>query len=159
MATVETDWSWVKRILRNGDHNRVVRGCDQCFKDEVDALGSTFSQENVINTGSRYVVFSTDVVGHSFSDWWDTQRMGVAACTDDLVEIFLCPFWSVRVDGWVTDKAGVEYARQDFPVESNWFLLELLRVTDVAESYLVERVIYIKINKVLAFPAWSWFCI
>lgn len=151
MTTVEADWSWVKRILRDRDHDWVVRGCDQCFKDEMDALGSAFSQENVINAGSRYVVFSTDVVGDCFSDWWDTQRMGVAACTDDLVEIFLCPFRSVRVDGWVTDKTGVEYARQDFPVESNWFLLELLRVADVAESYLVERVIYIKWIKYLLF--------
>ncbi len=69
--------------------------------------------------------------------------MSVTACADDLIQIRLCSFGGIGVDAGIADQVWIQNARQNLSVKSNWLLLELLRVADVAEGDLVEGVFYI----------------
>jgi hypothetical protein len=77
--------------------------------------------------------------------------VSVTSSTDYLIQVSLGPLGSVRVDIRVTDQTWIQNARKNFSVESDGFLLELLRVADVAKCYLVERILFTLIIMYLQF--------
>ena len=142
VSAVQADGSGVKWVLWDGNHNWIIGWGDQSFKNQVDTLRSTFSQENVIYWWGWHIIFSADVIGHSSSDWGNTQWVSVTAGTDDLIQVSLSPLWSIRIDTRVTDQTWIQHAWKHFSVESDWFLLELLRVADVTKCDLVKRILF-----------------
>ena len=77
--------------------------------------------------------------------------MSIAACTDDFIKDSSGSIASIRIDGLVADKIGIENARDDFSEEGDRFLVELLRVSDIAEGDFVEGVLYMS-GGLLAVP-------
>ena len=68
--------------------------------------------------------------------------MSVTASTDNFIQESIGPRPSIRVDGFVTDKVGIEHAWDDLPIKGDGFLMELLGVADIAEGDLIEGVLY-----------------
>ena len=126
----------------------------------MNSLRSTFSKEDIINWWSLYIVFSADIISNSPSDWRDTQRMSVATSTDNLIEIFLSSFWSIRIDSWISNQIRIEYTWKDFSIESDWLLFELLWVTNVTKCDLIEWIFYeLLLIILLPVPFCNSFCI
>lgn len=160
MSTIKTDGCRVKWILWDWDHDWIVWWGDQSFQNEMNSLRSTFSKEDIIDWWSLYVIFSADIISNSSSDWGDTQGMSVASSTDDLIEIFLSSFWSIRIDSRVSNQIGIDNTWEDFSIESEWLLFELLRVTNVTKCDLIEWIFYESLLIVLLpVPFCSSFCI
>lgn len=67
--------------------------------------------------------------------------MSIAASTDDLIKDSSGSIAGVRINGLVADKVGIEHAGDDFSEEGDGFLVELLRVSDIAEGDFVEGVL------------------
>lgn len=126
----------------------------------MNSLWSAFSKEDIVNWWRLDIILSADIVRNSSSDWWDTQRMSVATGTDDLVKIFLSSFWGIRIDGRVSDQIGIEDTWEDFSIESDWLLFELLWVTNVTKCDLIEWIFYESLLIVLLpVPFCNSFCI
>jgi hypothetical protein len=66
--------------------------------------------------------------------------MSIAAGADDLVEHSSGPISSINVDCLIGDKIRIEYAGNDLSEESNWSLMELLRITNIAKGDLIEGI-------------------
>jgi hypothetical protein len=64
--------------------------------------------------------------------------MSVATSTHNFIKVSLGSFRSIGVHARVANQARDQNARQNLSVECDWLLLELLRVANVAESYLIE---------------------
>lgn len=69
--------------------------------------------------------------------------MSITSRADYLSQNLFCAVSSVDVDGLVVDELRVYHTRDHLSVESNGFLVELLRIADVTEGNLIERIVFI----------------
>jgi hypothetical protein len=67
----------------------------------------------------------------------------ITTSTDNFVKDILRSVSGVDIDTWVGDEGGIGYTRDHFSEESYWFLVELLRIADVAVGHLAKRVCFI----------------
>ena len=107
----------------------------------MHSLRSPLSENDVLYAWSRNFVIFCDVPSNILADGMDAQRVGIASSTDNLIKDALGTLSSVDVDQLVIDKIGICHTGNHLPEESDGFLVELLRVTDVAEGHRVERII------------------
>lgn len=107
----------------------------------MDPLGGSFSKEDLFDFWLRDIIHPGDVLDNAFPHKWNTQRVSIAACTDDLIKNPSGPFASIDINGLVADKFGIEDARYDFSEEGDRFLVELLRVSDIAEGDFIEGIL------------------
>lgn len=66
--------------------------------------------------------------------------MGIATSADNLLEDTLSSISGIGVDGLIGDEIGIEQAGNDFSEEGDRFLMEFLRVANVAEGDLIKGV-------------------
>lgn len=76
----------------------------------MDSLGGTFCEEDVFNLGLGDVIHASYVLTHTLSHKRNSQRMGVTASADNFIQDSLGTTPSIRIDGFVTDKIGIEHA-------------------------------------------------
>ena len=101
----------------------------------MHSLRSPFGENDVLYAWNRDFVIFCDVPGNVLTDGMDAQRVGIASSTDNLIENALGTLSSVNVDQLVIDKIGICHTRDHLSEESDGFLVELLRVADVAEGH------------------------
>ena len=109
----------------------------------MHSLRGSFSKDDLIDGRRSDVVHLSDVLSHAFTSERDTKRVSVAACTDNLVEDSLSSISGIDIDGLIANEVRIENTRNDLSEESYWFLMELLRIPNVTECDLIERVILI----------------
>ena len=107
----------------------------------MHSLRGSLSEEDIVKLWLTDPIHLSNVLTNTFPHKRDAKRVSVAARTDDLVEHSLgsCP--CISIHALVGKQIRIEYARDHFPEESNRFLVELLRVADIAECNLVEGVL------------------
>lgn len=66
--------------------------------------------------------------------------MGIATSADNLLEDTLSSISGISVDGLIGDEIGIEQAGNNFSEEGDRFLMEFLRVANVAEGDLIKGV-------------------
>lgn len=107
------------------------------------SLGGSFSKDDLINRRRGDVVHLGDVFSYALASERDTERVSIAPCADNLIQDSLSSISGIDIDGLIANEVGIENTRNDLSEESYWFLMELLRIPNVAECDLIERVIFI----------------
>jgi hypothetical protein len=107
----------------------------------MDSLRSSLGQNDFLNLGCWDFIFSGDVSCNVLSNRLNTQGVSVTSSTDNLIKNAFCTISGVNVDLIIIEEIRINDARNDFSEESNRLLVEFLRVTNIAESYLIERII------------------
>lgn len=107
----------------------------------MDSLGGSFSQEDLFDFGLRDIIHPGDVLNNTLPHKGNSQRVSIAACTDDLIKDSFGSFASIGINGLIADKFRIEDARDDFSEEGDRFLMELLRVSDIAEGDFIEGIL------------------
>lgn len=81
--------------------------------------------------------------------------MCISSWANDLIEIASGSFASVGVDGLIIDEFRTYDTCDDFPEESDGFLVELLRIANITVGNLIERITLI--SKWFTMIAWFKF--
>lgn len=76
----------------------------------MDSLGGTFREEDVFNFGLRDVIHASYVLADTLSHKRNAQGMSVTTSADNFVQDSLGTSPGIRIDGFVTDKIGIEHA-------------------------------------------------
>ncbi len=140
-SSVEWYTCSVERVLRNGNHDGVILIHYQRAQQKMYSLGCALSKKDIVSWRWLHSIHLGDISAHTLTHQGNAQWMRVAPRTYNLIQHSLGPCPRVGIHQLVGEQVGVEYAGDYFSEEGDGFLVKFLRVANIAECNLIERIL------------------
>lgn len=107
----------------------------------MNSLGGSFSKEDLLDFRLWDIIHPGDVLDDTLPYKWNTERVSIAACADDFIKDCSGSFASIGIYCLIANQFRIENTGNNFSEEGDRFLMELLRVSDIAEGNFIEGIL------------------
>lgn len=108
---------------------------------KMDSLGGSFSEKDLLDFRLCDIIHPGDVLDNTLPYKRKSQRVSIAACADDFIKDPSGSFASINIYGLIGNEFRIEDTGNNLSEEGDRFLVELLRVSDIAEGDFVEGIL------------------
>lgn len=106
----------------------------------MDSLRGSLSKEDLLYFWLLDIIHPGNELDNTFPYLGNSQRVSIATCADDFIKDSFGSFASIDINGLIVNQFRIENAGNNLSEEGDRFLMELLRVSDIAEGNFIEGI-------------------